>query len=101
MKEGCYTFATSLLMFQFALGTHPSTILDLFKKSATFDRNLEFILTRNGNYLLKSITNYFILIWNNLALAFRGWLKENFEGKIKISLFLLNQVLLLETYHTN
>lgn len=81
MKEGCYTFATSLLMFQVALGTHPSTILDLFKKSATFDRNLEFILTRNGNYLLKSITNYFILIWNNLALAFRGWLKENFEGK--------------------
>ena len=40
--EDSYTFATSLLMFQVALGTHPSTILDLFKKSAAFDRNLEF-----------------------------------------------------------
>ena len=61
MKEGCYTFATSLLMFQVALGTHPRTILDLFKKSATFDRYLEFILTRNDNYLLKLILKVKIL----------------------------------------
>ena len=81
MKEGCYTFATSLLMFQVALGTHPSTILDLFNKSANFDRNLEFILTRNDKYHLKSIPNSLIQIWNNLAMAFRGWLKENFEEK--------------------
>ena len=68
--EDSYTFATSLLMFQVALGTHPSTILDLFNKSANFDRNLEFILTRNDKYHLKSIPNSLILIWNNLAMAF-------------------------------
>ena len=39
-----YTITCDTFIFEIALGTHPSTINNLFVNSKKFDRNFEFLL---------------------------------------------------------
>ena len=76
-----YTLTCATFMFQIALGTHPSTINNLFVKSKNFDRNCEFLLKyANNNFLSKQLHSTLVIIWNRLPAGIKGWLKELPEG---------------------
>ena len=72
-KVNCATF-----MFNLAMGTHPPTICELVRKSANFNRNLEFFVEKLPySYLQKQAPHTMVLNWNNLNIAHRNWLKED------------------------
>ena len=70
-------------MFKIALRLHPLNIINIFKKTINFDRNLEFIqIAAPYAYLHRQIPISLISSWNSLPLSFRGWLKEQSTSNV-------------------
>ena len=64
-------------MFGIAQGSHPITIINIFKKSQSFLRNLEFIKPNVAfSYLHNQVPYSLINSWNGLNKSYRGWLNE-------------------------
>ena len=79
--EDLVKLSKGLLMFKISLGLHPLNIINIFKRTNNFNRNLEFLLDLSPyKYLQKLIPTSLINNWNSLPMSFRNWLKENPEN---------------------
>ena len=66
-----------VFIFAIAQGSHPITISNVFRKSQSFLRNLDFIKPNVAfTYLHKQVPYSLINSWNGLNKSYRGWLNK-------------------------
>ena len=84
------------------MGTHPKTIINIFKRGPNFKRNLEYVVDRVPySYLQKIVPYSLIQVWNNFSRSHRDWLKENPLPNTKSITALPNSIPTVNNYSLN